>query len=319
MRKPLWLALICLLTSLSAPSLPCGLEAARLEAQARRPGGEVGAFGGLLAFDRNFRVSDGVGFRSLKESPLFGARLGYAFSRLLSAEGSLTFSTHSLDASEQTGGAALDISYVTYLAEALASLGAGAATPFLAAGVGGLSLDVDADAATEDASSSGLFASIGGGIKFPLSKSLIARLDGRDLISRSSGRGVESLLGGVGDVRHNVAISAGVSFHFGGPGDEDADGVYDDRDDCPGTLPDAPVDETGCIPKIPEGPPPVKTDGDGDGVSDALDRCPDSPPGAVVDLEGCPVGGEGTNEEGTTSEGVTQEAPADEGLGDDGT
>jgi hypothetical protein len=49
------------------------------------------------------------------------------------------------------------------------------------------------------------------------------------------------------------------------------------------------VDKRGCVPEVPEGPPPIKTDSDGDGVSDGLDRCPGTPSGAVVDLDGCPV------------------------------
>jgi OOP family OmpA-OmpF porin len=283
----------------------CVVFPAELLGQGLRPGWEAGPFGGVLAFDRNFRVSDGVGFRSLKESPVFGGRLGYALSRRISVEGAVSFSSHSLDPSSQAGSASLDISYLTYTAEALAMLAAGQVVPFVAAGFGGLSLQVDADVISDE-SSSGLFASIGGGIKVPLSPKLLARLDARDFIIRSSGRGVESLFGGEGEVRHNIGLSGGISVSFGGPGDEDRDGVYDDRDACPGTLADAPVDETGCIPKIPEGPPPVKTDGDGDGVSDALDRCPDSPPGAVVDLEGCPVGEEGMEdgvEEGTEDAG----------------
>ncbi len=96
--------------------------------------------------------------------------------------------------------------------------------------------------------------------------------------------------------------------------DSDGDGVYDDRDNCPGTPVGIEVDESGC-PKVnnadsdnagvydgrdnPPGTPDeievdvhgcprvIKTDSDGDGVFDDTDNCPDTPPGAVVDGSGC--------------------------------
>ncbi len=59
--------------------------------------------------------------------------------------------------------------------------------------------------------------------------------------------------------------------------DEDADGVPDVRDHCPGTpLSCRPVDSVGC---------PV--DSDGDGIADCMDLCPDSQPAASVDQYGC--------------------------------
>jgi OOP family OmpA-OmpF porin len=66
----------------------------------------------------------------------------------------------------------------------------------------------------------------------------------------------------------------------GCPRDEDRDGVYDGlgMDKCPGTPEGAVVDIHGC---------PIDTDGDG--VYDGLDRCPDTPPGTAVDAQGCPA------------------------------
>ena len=60
------------------------------------------------------------------------------------------------------------------------------------------------------------------------------------------------------------------------PLDSDGDGVYDDRDKCPGTPKGVEVDSRGC---------PLDTDRDG--VYDYLDKCPGTPKGAKVDERGC--------------------------------
>jgi len=57
--------------------------------------------------------------------------------------------------------------------------------------------------------------------------------------------------------------------------DEDADGVFDISDDCPGTPPGIEVDTLGC-----------PYDDDDDGVPNYLDREKDTPAGAFVDDEG---------------------------------
>ncbi len=62
--------------------------------------------------------------------------------------------------------------------------------------------------------------------------------------------------------------------------DADRDGVSDEADLCPDTLPGAQVDRTGCESL-------ANKDSDGDGVSDAADRCPGTPPGESVDELGC--------------------------------
>ncbi|MGD9021755.1 MAG: OmpA family protein [Lysobacterales bacterium] len=64
--------------------------------------------------------------------------------------------------------------------------------------------------------------------------------------------------------------------------DTDADGVYNVRDDCPGTVGGAVVDERGC-----------ELDSDGDGVVDRLDECPGTPQGVAVDEKGCPYDADG--------------------------
>lgn len=63
-----------------------------------------------------------------------------------------------------------------------------------------------------------------------------------------------------------------------GPGDNDGDGVPNDRDRCPNTPRGVQVDSRGC-----------PLDSDGDGVADYLDRCPNTPSGVLVDAQGCPL------------------------------
>ena len=67
------------------------------------------------------------------------------------------------------------------------------------------------------------------------------------------------------------------------PTDSDGDGVYDDKDRCPGTPKGATVNEVGCfVPKV------IKlVDSDGDGVYDDKDRCPGTPKGTIVNEVGC--------------------------------
>ena len=66
------------------------------------------------------------------------------------------------------------------------------------------------------------------------------------------------------------------------PLDSDGDGVYDDRDKCPGTPRGVAVNSDGC---------PLDTDGDG--VLDYLDKCPGTPRGVAVNSDGCPLDTDG--------------------------
>lgn len=280
--RPAWSTFVLALALACFPRAPDAVHA-----QEPRPGWEIAPFGGVLAFDQDFRVSDGVAFRGLRDAPVFGGRLGYTVGRWIGADFSVGFSSQSFDPTDLPGSSALDVKALTFVGEALVHLASGSVVPFLAAGLGGFSFDVEGDL-IDGESRTVLLGSVGGGLKIPLSPSVLFRVDGRDLVVRQD-REVESLLGGEGDIRHNIGFTGAVAYRFGGPGDADRDDVYDNRDACPDTEPDLPVDETGCVLEIPEGPPPVKTDEDGDGVSDALDRCPSTPAGAVVDLDGCPI------------------------------
>jgi len=67
----------------------------------------------------------------------------------------------------------------------------------------------------------------------------------------------------------------GLFIKLGGPGDQDHDGVTDDKDECPDTPLGVKVDEKGC-PK----------DRDKDGIPDYQDDCPDDP--GLPQFNGCP-------------------------------
>ncbi len=65
------------------------------------------------------------------------------------------------------------------------------------------------------------------------------------------------------------------------PVDNDADGIMDNVDRCPGTPPGQKVDEEGC-----------ELDSDGDTVIDRNDLCPGTAAGVKVNASGCPVAGD---------------------------
>ena len=79
--------------------------------------------------------------------------------------------------------------------------------------------------------------------------------------------------------KSSLSVLVGLTYRFGEKRlkDDDGDGVPNLRDECPGTIRGAPVDERGCA-----------LDSDKDGVIDLYDRCPDTLPGVPVNEAGCP-------------------------------
>ena len=141
--------------------------------------------------------------------------------------------------------------------------------PYLAAGVGGYSLDGDDEFMTN----------YGAGLLYFLGENVALRADIRHMIGFNES-----------NLENNFIYTAGFKFQFAGteqpvkkaPMDTDGDGVTDDLDQCPDTPKGAPVDAKGC-----------PLDSDGDGVFDYLDQCPDTPKGAPVDAKGCPLDSDG--------------------------
>lgn len=85
----------------------------------------------------------------------------------------------------------------------------------------------------------------------------------------------------------------------GGTADDDSDGIANDVDLCPATLPGTVVDETGCT-TTPAPSPPTAMDQDQDGVVDDADLCPNTPADVVVDDDGCELGGESSGADNPT-------------------
>jgi len=142
--------------------------------------------------------------------------------------------------------------------------------PYLAAGLGQLTLDPSTGPADEEFN-----VNYGGGVKYFLSDDVALRGDVRHVI-------------GFEDNYSNLIYTAGVLFQLGPKPkamparDSDGDGVADDKDACPNTPQGVKVNERGC---------PI--DSDKDGVADYLDVCPDTPLGAPVDAKGCPKDSDG--------------------------
>lgn len=144
--------------------------------------------------------------------------------------------------------------------------------PYLAAGIGGITLDPDRNDDDTD-----FLVNYGAGLKYFLTETVALRGDVRHIISFD-------------ETQNNLAYTLGLTFLFGGekreapptPKDSDGDGVYDNLDKCPDTPAGVSVDSFGC-----------PLDSDGDGVPDYLDQCPNTPSGVKVDAKGCPLDSDG--------------------------
>ncbi len=236
------------------------------------------------------------GNQDLENGSLFGLGFGYDFDKHWGAEVQFNY----VDSEVDSSGQSVD-GYLYRLDGLYHFMPDNKLVPYLAAGVGGLTLDPDKGGSDTNALING-----GGGLKYFVTESIALRGDVRYILSS-------------GSTHNNLAYTFGVTFHFGGPEkaaapapppakDSDGDGVYDDQDQCPGTPSGAPVDGVGCpldsdadgvfdyLDKCPDTPAGAPVDGmgcpldsDGDGVLDYLDKCPDTPAGAKVDDIGCPV------------------------------
>ena len=88
----------------------------RASAQEPRPGWEVAPFGGVLAFDQDFRLSDGVSFRGLQDSPSSAVESGTW--RVGGSASRDRLPQHAVFRPfESAGSSAFDVRYLTYLSE----------------------------------------------------------------------------------------------------------------------------------------------------------------------------------------------------------
>jgi OOP family OmpA-OmpF porin len=225
------------------------------------------------------------GNQDLKNKPVYGLRLGQEITKTWGAELVLDYvktKYKPTDANTHVYNYRLEGLY-HFMPESNL-------VPFVAAGIGGMTLDYRGGKSDRTR----FTPAYGAGLKYFFNERIALRADVRHVL-------------GLGSVYNNLEYTVGLTFYFGGakpaaakaaepPGkteavppppavgeqDSDRDGVPDSRDKCPGTPAGVAVDASGC---------PV--DSDKDGVPDYLDRCPGTPAGAAVDVSGCPLDSDG--------------------------
>jgi len=201
------------------------------------------------------------GDQNLKHGSSYGLGLGYNFDKQWGAEAAFNF----IDTEFEAGTG--DVNGLQYRLDGMYHFRPYEKfSPYLAAGLGGITLDPDTGGSNTD-----VFVNYGAGVKYFFNETIALRGDVRHIISFD-------------DVHHNLAYTLGLTFYFGGekkkvvqlPKDSDGDGVPDFKDQCPDTPKGVSVDDKGC-----------PLDSDGDGVPDFKDQCPRTPKGATVNEVGC--------------------------------
>jgi OOP family OmpA-OmpF porin len=215
------------------------------------------------------------GVQSLTTRPVYGLRAGYDLTPKWAFEGVLDY------VRTEPSGANDRVHVYNYRLEALYNFMAEKKLmPFLAAGIGGQSIDAPAGIRK----GSNAVIDYGAGIKYFLTENLALRGDIRHILVFDN------------DTLNNLEYAIGLSYFWGGEKtkeekppveaeaepvvvlDGDKDSVPDDADECVGTPIGVKVDKYGC---------PLDTDADG--VADYLDKCPDTLVMAKVDKYGCPL------------------------------
>jgi OOP family OmpA-OmpF porin len=229
---------------------------------------EVNPFAGYNFFENR---------QNLENSVVYGGRLGYNFTNTFGVEAVGEFNKTNVDDKSETfrkeGMFTTPIDTVritTYHLDLLYHfMPESKFNPFIAAGYGAAHYDPKINNKNMSVINYGV------GAKYWVADNIALRADVRDNLIYD-----EKL--------HNVEVTAGVVFAFGGkskaapvavaePLDSDRDGVTDALDRCPNTPVGVAVDSNGC-----------PLDSDKDGVADYLDKCPDTPAGVAVDVNGCP-------------------------------
>lgn len=270
----------------------------------------------------SFEVNPYVGYnffessQNLQNAPVYGARLGYNFTKYLGVEIAGQFLRTDVDDKTKTDNTEgqfgypmdrVDLSFY-HINAILHLIPDGKFNPFIVAGFGGAHYSPSISRGDMAALNVGL------GAKLWLTDNIALRFDVQDYIVTEFSQ----------ETYNNVGVTAGIVFAFGGkekptpepvpvmkeepppppppepelkkekkcpdvsqccrvdndgcPIDSDKDGVCDGCDKCPDTPEGCAVDENGC-PK----------DSDKDGVIDCRDKCPDTPEISKVDANGCPI------------------------------
>lgn len=272
---------------LNVAALGTGVALAAFTASSAHAGVEVGATAGLHVFSINneLGVPDTVKATSLRNSALFGLRLGFMFNDMIGVEaeaGIIPSEDRNLVYDVFTGTLRGHV-----IAQFRAANPANKLVPFAVLGGGATKvlssdredrIDLDTDAA--------LYAGVGA--KYRVENGWGLRVDGRLLLPPSSKNESAAL---DGEILLSVYKEFGRKEAPKGEEppvvveedkDPDKDGIMGDADQCPTEAEDADgfEDENGC-------PDP---DNDGDGVLDAADTCPDKmeTKNGYQDGDGCP-------------------------------
>jgi OOP family OmpA-OmpF porin len=217
---------------------------------------------------------------NLEQKPLYGGRIGLMFGPRFGIEGTygrmsaqtvqgkLPFvgdTTSSIDTDFQHMGADLIFNFAPFAR----------ISPYVLGGYSEVEFQPDDDSVSDTDWNGWEF---GGGLNFALAPRWAIRVEARDVFFHFDAPPAHE--SPADDENHNIFYTAGLQICLGGTAtvaDDDADGVGNNKDDCPGTPMGAVVDPRGC-----------PSDSDGDGVPDGIDQCPATPSGAIVDGTGCP-------------------------------
>ena len=267
MKKIHFVFAVMLLIALSTPAL----------GQIRPDAFSLSPFVGGFLFD---------GGENLKHRPVYGLRFGYDFTKNWGAEAVFDYVNTKYTKTDS------NTNVYNYRLEGLYHfIPDSKLVPFLAVGVGGMSIDYSGNTSDKTRAT----VDYGAGLKYFVTDWLALRGDVRHVLA-------------FGSVHSNLEYGLGLTFYFGGAKravapvvaaeepkkpeaaapavvapppveqDSDNDGVPDSRDKCPGTPAGVAVDKDGC-----------PLDSDKDGVPDYLDKCPGTPLGVAVDKDGCPL------------------------------
>jgi len=254
-------------------------------------------FAGYYVFEGN---------QDLKNSPIFGLRAGYNFTKNLGLEG--YFSYLQTEIQDESQWKPWQDVYSYGIEGLYHFMPDGRIVPFIAIGLGGIHYSegfnytynsyYGAEPYGDRFESNKYSVDYGAGVKFFLTDNIALRADVRHVLP------INSKWNNPDNVHNDFLATFGINFAFGGKKkevvearveepaapvvvpvapvevvlDSDKDGVPDNLDKCPDTPAGVAVDKDGC-----------PLDSDNDGVPDYLDKCPNTPSGVAVDKAGCPL------------------------------